>query len=147
VKKFLLTAPLIVLYPDDLYEEEGQLFCRICCHTINHVRSSTIDERRKSRKHCERKAAAIKKKIVDLDTAKTTCSDNEKESILDFVRCLTRADIPLEKAPAFQEFLSKYMKQEGTIPTPLQLYNTYLKELTPEHEAFLKKHVEDTDVG
>uniref|UniRef100_A0A4W3HSA0 DUF4371 domain-containing protein n=1 Tax=Callorhinchus milii TaxID=7868 RepID=A0A4W3HSA0_CALMI len=38
------------------------------------------------------------------------------------------------------------MKQGETIPTPSQLCNTYLKELTPENEAFLKKHVEYTDV-
>uniref|UniRef100_A0A4W3GIQ4 Uncharacterized protein n=1 Tax=Callorhinchus milii TaxID=7868 RepID=A0A4W3GIQ4_CALMI len=98
----------IVLYPDDLYEEGGVVY--------------TINEHMKSQKHCERKA-------VDLDPQKqlalTICFSRaatsymeRKEFRLDFVRSLIRADIPLEKAPAFQEFLWKYTKQGWSIPTP-----------------------------
>eukprot|EP00062_Callorhinchus_milii_P019231 gi/632973594/ref/XP_007903228.1/ PREDICTED: LOW QUALITY PROTEIN: CGG triplet repeat-binding protein 1 [Callorhinchus milii] len=70
------TNSRIVLYPDDLYEGGGQLFCCVCCHTIDRVRKNTIDEHMKSRKQCERKAAAIKKKGRWIWTSETTCFDN-----------------------------------------------------------------------
>uniref|UniRef100_A0A4W3J7V7 Uncharacterized protein n=1 Tax=Callorhinchus milii TaxID=7868 RepID=A0A4W3J7V7_CALMI len=127
----LYPSSLIVLYTDDLYEEGGQLFCRICCHTIDHVRKYTIDECMKSRKYCERKAMAIKKAKSFLSThslLSTALFMERKELVLDFVQYLTRADTLLEKAPAFQEFLRKYTKQGGTIPTQSQLCYVYLKE-------------------
>uniref|UniRef100_V9LKF4 CGG triplet repeat-binding protein 1-like protein n=1 Tax=Callorhinchus milii TaxID=7868 RepID=V9LKF4_CALMI len=88
----------------------------------------------KSRKHCECKAATIRKKGgsgPQRQLALTTCffrttasSIERKEFILEFVRCLTGADILLGKAPACQEFLCKCMKQGRTV-------TTYLKELIP----------------
>uniref|UniRef100_A0A4W3I9B9 Uncharacterized protein n=1 Tax=Callorhinchus milii TaxID=7868 RepID=A0A4W3I9B9_CALMI len=110
----------IVLYPDNLYEEGGQLFRCICCHTIDHVRKYTIAEH-----------------IVNPASLEPSIIYGEERIHIDFVQYLTRADIPLEKPPAFQEFLCKYTKQGGTIPTPSQLWNTYLKELVPEHENTL----------
>uniref|UniRef100_A0A4W3GBA7 Uncharacterized protein n=1 Tax=Callorhinchus milii TaxID=7868 RepID=A0A4W3GBA7_CALMI len=125
----------IVFYPVDLYEEGGQVFCHVCCHTVDHVRKFTVDEHMKSQKHCECNTVAIKKKQRWIWTSKITCPD----TCFSTATWLTRANIPLEKAPAFQDFLCNgCYGQESLLPksnAPISTWNLWRRRMELNHRC------------
>ena len=42
-------------FPEDLYSDDGILFCKFCDHSVDYVRIDTIKDHMKSKKHTQRK--------------------------------------------------------------------------------------------
>ena len=42
-------------FPEDLYSDDGVLFCKFGDHCVDHVRIDTIKDHKKSKKHTQRK--------------------------------------------------------------------------------------------
>lgn len=78
--------------------------------------------------------------------SKTTSKSERKEFVLDFIKTLAEADVPLEKAPKFSGFLKKYCKQGGAIPAPSHLRTDYLPELFPHYIQDIKDAVQGKDL-
>ena len=89
-------------FPDDLYCDDGILFCKFCCHSIDIVRVNTIKDHLCSKTHIHKKKASKEKgNIIIRQSTLTKGGTLSKELrdgfIIDFVKLSTTADIPLEK--------------------------------------------------
>nr|XP_044995535.1 CGG triplet repeat-binding protein 1-like [Jaculus jaculus] len=135
----LYVTPLdrVTEFGGELHEDGGKLFCTSCSVVLNHVRKSTISDHLKSKTHTKRKAEFeeqnVRKKQRPL-TASLQCNSTaqtEKVSVIqDFVKKCLEANIPLEKAdhPAVHAFLSRHVKNGGSIPKSDQLRRAYLPD-------------------
>ena len=65
-------------YPGQFYVDNDLLFCKSCCHSINHEKKSTIDDHLKSKKHLERKGGSLAsketKRQITIETANKSAS-------------------------------------------------------------------------
>lgn len=138
-KTALYVTPLdrVTEFGGELHEDGGKLFCTSCNVVLNHVRKSAISDHLKSKTHTKRKAEFeeqnVRKKQRPL-TASLQCNSTaqtEKVSVIqDFVKMCLEANIPLEKAdhPAVRAFLSRHVKNGGSIPKSDQLRRAYLPD-------------------
>ena len=121
-------------FPEDLYSDDGVLFCKFCDHSIDYVRIDTIKDHMKSKKHTQRKdqkeagSSATTHQQVTL-TSMARSRDLREEFVIDFLKMATMADIPLEKVEKMKPFLLKYSKQAGTLPMAATLCSTYIPHL------------------
>ena len=131
-------------FPEDLYSDDGILFCKFCDHSIDYVRIDTIKDHMKSKKHTQRKdqkeagSSATTHHQVTL-TSMARSRDLREEFVIDFLKMATMADIPLEKVEKMKPFLLKYSKQAGTLPMAATLRSTYIPRLFDQHFSALKQ--------
>ena len=101
-------------FPEDLYSDDGVLFCKFCDHSVDYVRIDTIKDHMKSKKHTQRKdqkeagSSATTHHQVTL-TSMARSRDLREEFVIDFLKMATMADIPLEKVEKMKPFLLKYL--------------------------------------
>ena len=127
------------VFKEDFYAEDGLLFCRFCCHTVDYIRKDTVKDHIRSKKYTQRKEAASKaasKQVTLPGMSARTESGEARERFT--VECLVHADVPLEKAVKFKWLLEKYTSQGGTVPEGDTLRREYLPYLLPPHKESLK---------
>ena len=132
-------------WPDELYSDSDVLFCKFCQHSLDHVRVDTIKDHMISKKHQANKAAQTQKpalKQVTLHSMLDSKSRSLREDfVLDFIKMLTVADIPMEKAEKMKPFIVKHCKQGGTLPKSQTLRQLYVPRLFEEHKQALKNQL------
>ena len=84
-------------YPGQFYVDNGLLFCKSCCHSINYEKKSTIDDHLKSKKHLERKRVSLAsketKRQLTIETANKSASSRSL-FVKDFVKMCVVSNIP-----------------------------------------------------
>ena len=104
-------------YKEDMYADDGVLFCKFCEHSVDFVRVDTIKDHLKSKKHRVRKAAKASKaeKSLASSSRQVTLStvvkakDLREEFVLDYIKMCTAADIPLEKTGEHSSLIMFYV--------------------------------------
>ena len=109
---------------------------------MDHIRVHTIKDHLKSKKHKQSKdlkeaGGSTGAHQVTLKSLKSR--DLREEFVVDFIKMVSMADIPLEKVEKMKPFLVKYCKQSGTLSQASTLRSTYVPQAFPHHFAALKR--------
>ena len=131
-----------IQFKEDMYANDGVLFCKFCEHNVDFICVDTIKDHLKSKKHCSRKEAkrlqAHSSRQVTLSTV-VKAKDHREEFVLDYIKMCTLADIPLEKTEKVRPSLRKHCLQAGALPQAKQLRSTYVPRLFDTHFTALKE--------
>lgn len=104
----------------------GVLFCRFCSHSLEFDKLDTVQSHLVSAKHVKAKAAGkitMMQAVIPCDGA---MKDSKSVVILDFVRMLASADIPINKVEKMLPFIRKHCVQGGWVPKETQLRRMYV---------------------
>ena len=117
-------------YPDELYCDNGILFCKSCCLSVD-TKQSTIKDHLSSKRHLDRKNNANRNIMPRQITMETAIRSNEERSnfVMDFVKMRLKANIPLEKCEKMKPFLVKHTKQGGMIRSAQHLRQQYVPKV------------------
>ena len=128
-------------FPEDLYSDDGILFCKFCDHSVDYVGIDTIKDHMKSKKHTQRKdqKEAGSSATTHQQVTLTRSRDLREEFVIDFLKMATMADIPVDKVEKMKPLLLNYSKQAGTLPMAATLRSTYIPRLFDQHFSALKQ--------
>ena len=119
-------------FPNDLYEDSGVLFCRVCVHSLDFTWIDTVKDHLKSKKHLRQSEIDRVKRAsgsgptkcqatLDKVFAGTKSKVMRENFILDFTKMCTVADIPLDKTEKMRPFIKKHCSQGGALPQAASL--------------------------
>ena len=99
-------------YPTILYEDDGLLFCKFCCHSVD-LKSSTIKDHLQSKSHKNRREVQETTSAPILRQVTLTTVQKSQESRSKFVKMCLASNIPLEKVDKITPWIKKINPQEG----------------------------------
>ena len=132
-------------FPGQLYVSEGVLFCEACRISLAAGKKDTLVDHFKSQKHQQSLSKPVPPaRQIALPNTRTL--EVRQDFVLDFVRMMASANIPIERAPLMAPFLIKHCANGGALPQASALRARYLPKVFEDHLQALKQALAGKEV-
>ena len=126
-------------FPGKLYVSEGTLFCSACKISLAAGKRDTLLDHFKSAKHLKAASRPMQgPRQIALPQSNTSTKDVRQEFILDLVRMMTTANIPLHRVPLMSTFFRRHCSNGGVVPSASFLRSHYVPLLFSQHVTALQ---------
>ena len=137
-------------YPSGTFHvDDGLLFCSKCSIVIDHVRKSTVDDHLESKSHNKANSAGKQQSVKSALKFSNKAKAEKIKVCQEWLYACTAANIPLLKSdnPSLQEFLTRRVKNGGSIPGSSQIRDEYLYDVYLVEKEDLKQKCQGKKVA
>ena len=113
----------------DFHVDNGDLYCKFCCISVDYKKSSSLKSHLASKKHVKASKNPSSSRVQTIPTVLTNL-ERRSEFKEDFVRMCMAANIPLEKSTIMAPFLKKYCREGGSLSNPKNLRDYHVPKVT-----------------
>ena len=122
-------------YPTIFYEDDGLLFCKFCCHSVD-MKSSTIKDHLQSKSHKNKREVqeTTLEPVLGRVTLTTLQKSQESRSkfVTGFVKMCLASNIPLEEVDKMTPWIKKINPQGGALSSADNLRTYYIPKVAEE---------------